>query len=634
MTILKKILTGFTGAAMVLSMNPWAAYADSSKSSSDFDAFLTSEFVAMNEEDYTTMHYNVVNYKAYDITKPEANIGTIKDQETVIAENQKSLDALHEFDYDSLSDTQKEDYKEYEYQLTAAIDQAKYMDLEMLFEPNTDVTSNLITNMTEFVMRNKEDTDDYISVLKTIPAYLDKAISITQEQSGKGIFLTNTQLNETEEWIDGFTAKTTDNALIDVFNNSVNAASFLSDTEKASYIAENQKIVLEQIIPAYQKTRDALEKMRGTRKYGDSVYDLPQGKEYYQTALRTSTSSSKTTQQIVDLCTTYLKNFIAKLSLAQSTLANSNTDETVPERTPEETLTYLQQQLSKEFPALSSFTYHAEYLDASVATDSIVAYYVLCPVDDATSNSIKINGSNISDANNLYETLAHEGIAGHMYQRNYYMSTNPNPLRLIMGNLAYTEGWAMYSENEMWKYSGMNTQLADYYAMNTGFQYVLEATTDLLVNGLGYNETEVKDYYSQLGLQTSSVPSIISYIEEYPNMLVPYGVGLAYFMELREEAEDALGSSFDAKEFNTVLLNNGSRNFGLVAADVTAYIQSKNGTVASSSPLNDTTEDTTSTTKEAPNWYLFGGIGAGLAAIGVIAFIAGRRYRKDDPFGA
>ena len=117
-------------------------------------------------------------------------------------------------------------------------------------------------------------------------------------------------------------------------------------------------------------------------------------------------------------------------------------------------------------------------------------------------------------------------------------------------------------------------------------------------------------------------------------MLVPYGVGLAYFMELREEAEDALGSSFDAKEFNTVLLNNGSRNFGLVAADVTAYIQSKNGTVASSSPFNDTTEDTTSTTKEAPNWYLFGGIGAGLAAIGVIAFIAGRRYRKDDPFGA
>ena len=95
MTMLKKILTGFTGAAMVLSMNPWAAYADSSKSSSDFDAFLTSEFVAMNEEDYTTMHYNVVNYKAYDITKPEANIGTIKDQETVIAENQKSLDALH-----------------------------------------------------------------------------------------------------------------------------------------------------------------------------------------------------------------------------------------------------------------------------------------------------------------------------------------------------------------------------------------------------------------------------------------------------------------------------------------------------------------------------------------------------------
>jgi uncharacterized protein (DUF885 family) len=624
-----------TGAAMAVSLNPITVYADSQKGNADFDTYLTNEFVAMNEEDYTTMHYNVVNYSKYNIQKPDVNIGTIKTKDEVISENQKSLDALHEFDYNSLSDTQKEDYTEYEYELETAIAQAQYMDLEMLFEPNTDVTSNLITNMTEFVLRSKEDTDDYLTVLKTIPAYLDDAISITKDQSSKGIFLTNDQLNETEEWIDGFTEKTSDNALIAVFNDRVKAADFISDADKTTYMEQNQKIVLEQIIPAYQKVRTELEAMRGTRKYGDSVYDLPQGAAYYKEALRSSASSNKTPEELVDICTTYLQETIQKLALAQASQKSSTLNATVTLKTPEETLSYLQQQLSKEYPSLSSFTYHAEYLDESVATDSVVAYYVSCPVDDATQNSIKINKDNISDANTLYETLAHEGISGHMYQRNYYMSTNPNPLRLIINSLGYTEGWAMYSENEMWKYSGLSSEAADYNAMNTGFQYVLDAVTDIMVNGLGYSQAKVAKYYEQLGLSSSSVSQIIAYVEKYPNMLVPYGVGLAYFMELREEAEDALGSSFDATEYNTVLLNNGSRNFGLVTSDVEAYIQSKNGTVPEDSQLEETTEDEAQDSAgQQANWYLFGGIGAGLAALGIIALIAGRKYRKDDPFGA
>lgn len=642
MALIKKMTTAFIGMTLAVTMNPWTVYADTQKGNAAFDDFLTSEFVAINENDYTSMHYNVVDYASYGIQKGDVNIGTINDQDEVISENQKSLDALHEFDYDSLSDVQKEDYKEYEYELKAAIDQAQYQDLEMLFEPSSDVTSNIVTNMTEFVLRSKEDTDDYISVLKSIPDYLEKALTITQEQSDKGIFLTDDMLNEIEEWLDGFTEKTTDNALISVFNGRVKAASFLSDAEKTSYIDQNQQIVLEQIIPAYQNVRDELEKMRGTRKYGDSVYDLPQGEEYYQAALRSSASTNKTTEEILDICTAYLQESIKKIALLQSSTTYDST-ESVTMKTPEEILSYLEKEVGNEFPSLSSdFTYHAEYLDDSVATDSIVAYYVMCPVDDAAENSIKINKDNIDDANTLYQTLAHEGIAGHMYQRNYYMSTNPNPLRVITGTLGYTEGWAMYAENEMWKYSGLSGDAVNANQLNTGFEYVLEAATDLMVNGLGYSDTKVKNYYTQLGLQTSMVSQVIAYIEKYPNMLVPYGIGLAYFTELREEAEDALGSSFDAKEYNTVLLNNGSRNFNLVAADSHQYILSKNGTVPEDSILSETEEEDdemidtkpAAETKEQPNWYIFGGIGAGLAAVGIIAFIAGRKYRKDDPFGA
>ena len=634
MTVWKKIMTVATTCTLAVSMNPWMIYADSQKGNADFDAFLTSEFVDLNEKDYTTMHFSVENYSAYGIKKGDVNIGEIYDKDYVISENQKSLDHLYEFDYDTLSDSQKVDYKEYEYELKAAIDQAQYMDLQMLFEPNTDVTSNIITNMTEFVLRNKEDAADYITVLKSIPAYLEKAISITKEQADKGIFLTNDQLDETEDWLDGFTAKTTDNALIAVYNERLNAASFLSDSEKTSYAQENMQVVIQQVIPAYQNVRDTLESLRGSRKYGSRVYDLPNGAAYYQSELMTKASSNKTTQELLDICTTYLQNNIQKLALMQNMQSSSNSSDTITMKTPEEILAYLEKQLPNEFPSLSSFTYHAEYLDKSVATSGIVAYYMQCPVDDATANSIKINGDNISDTNSLYETLAHEGIAGHMYQRNYYMSTNPNPLRLAMGTLGYEEGWAMYSENEMWKYSGLSSDTILANQLNTGVNYVLDAATDLMVNGLGYSDSQVKSYYKDLGLQTSFATSVTAYIEKNPCLLVPYGVGLSYFSQLREEAEDSLGSSFNAKDFNTILLNDGPRSFNLVSQDVDDYITGKNGTLPSDSPLDESDEDAASTNEEQPNWYIFGGIGAGLLVVGTVALIAGRKYRKDDPFGA
>jgi len=634
MTFWKKIITALTGITLTISMDPFVVHADSQKSSTDFDDFMTNEFVAMMEDDFTTMHFSVSDPAAYTITKPEVSIGTIKDKDEVISENQKSLDSLHEFDYDSLSDTQKVDYKEYEYELKAANAQAEYMDLEMLFEPNNDVTSNIITNMTEFVLRSKDDAADYITVLTTIPAYMDKALTITKEQADKGIFLTDDMLDETEEWIDGFVSKTDNNALIAVYDSRLKAASFLTDEERTTYSAQNKKVVLEQVIPAYQKVRDELEKLRGSRKYGDSVADLPDGEAYYQAALLTKASTTKTTKEILDYSTTYLKEEIKKMALLQAS-QKSSTDETVSMSTPEEVLSYLQKQLTNEFPALSSFTYHAEYLDKSVATDSIVAYYMQCPVDDATANSIKINGDNISDSNSLYETLAHEGIAGHMYQRNYYMSTNPNPLRLVIGTLGTTEGWAMYAENQMWNYSGLSSASINANQLNTSVNYVLDAVTDLMVNGLGYSDSQVEKYYTDLGISSSYASSIIEYVKEYPLMLVPYGTGLSYYSLLREEAEDSLGSSFNAKDFNTVLLNNGDRNFDLVSAEVESYITGKNGTVASDSPVSSAeTSSETSTNKEQPNWILFGAIGGGLAAVGIIALIAGRKYRKDDPFGA
>ena len=62
--------------------------------------------------------------------------------------------------------------------------------------------------------------------------------------------------------------------------------------------------------------------------------------------------------------------------------------------------------------------YRVNYLDASVASDLVSAYYVVPPIDSPSKNVIKVNPNN-TDLVSLFSTLAHEGFPGHLYQNNY-----------------------------------------------------------------------------------------------------------------------------------------------------------------------------------------------------------------------
>ena len=94
-------------------------------------------------------------------------------------------------------------------------------------------------------------------------------------------------------------------------------------------------------------------------------------------------------------------------------------------------------------------------------------------------------------------------------------------------------------------------------------------------------------------------------------MILPYGVGLMMFDNMRNEAEDTLGSNFDVLEFNNVLLTYGDRPFEVVQADVDNYLANTTPGSSTSSSNN------TSGGLGASNAMLFVAIGV-LVAVGVV----------------
>ena len=563
-------------ASVALGLNCLAVTAEEDENKA-FEEFMNSEFKEMMESDYLTLHFTIKDYSALDIDKPELEIGEAswESYEEAYQEGVETMEKLHSFDRSKLSAENQIDYDTYEFYLQRMNELNSMPYLDFIFQPN-GVIDNLTVNFTEFVFYKEEDFNDYLEVLSTVDSYLDECLEVTKKQAAEGYFLSDAALEQTLDSIDKFVAKTDDNELIVIFEKNVDAFEGISDSDRQEYKDRNRDIVLNTYIPAYAKVGEELRKLQGSRTAGDSVYDLPGGKEYYESFLKLKASTDKTPQELFDIMDRYLRSAMTDYLMAVY-FGSAAMDEARPEEDPDTVLHFLQDNL-QDFPDGPKVNFRSSYLDPSVANPSIVAYYMEPPIDDLVDNVIRINGDNVSDSNEMYTTLAHEGFPGHCYQITWFLNQNPNPVRTQISNLGYTEGWAMYVQDYAWRNSGLSESAAELQRMDQNVNYILSAICDIAVNGLGYDVEKLGAYFEDLGLGADFAQNMYDFVGPSPGLIVPYGAGLVQFLILKDTAEQSLGDDFDLKEFNTVLLTGGDRPFELVKADVDAYIASKGKT--------------------------------------------------------
>jgi len=130
----------------------------------------------------------------------------------------------------------------------------------------------------------------------------------------------------------------------------------------------------------------------------------------------------------------------------------------------------------------------------------------------------------------------------------------------------------MLAESYMLEVSGLSDEAVINCKADVETGYILQAAIDLMVNGLGYDKSKVTSYLDDLGLNTAVADSVISYVEEYPGMLLPYGVGLASYLQLKSDTEKKLGNDFDVVKFNEVIVKYGDRSLTSVENDINTYL--------------------------------------------------------------
>lgn len=548
------------------------------KEQEQFDKFLKRQVKETLSDNTLNLHYQLKNPEKYGIKQDKVSIGHITPglDEKAVKENKETAQELAGFDRNSLTEDQKLTYdilKDYLYMLMAEADYPLYSNI---IGEVSGIQSNLPVTLAEYQFYRKKDIEEYLTLLSQIPQYFKEAGEYLKAQSKAGLYVTDKAADTAAKQIDDFLKeKGKNNILNSTFKERVDSFSGLSNKQKTDYIKQNKRLLRKSVYPAFKSLKKTIVSLKGTGKNSKGVCNLKNGKKYYQLVLKEQTGTDKTINQLFTKVTDRLKNSMqemVKLLQNDKSLQKKFYDFDPVMTSPKKILADLKKQAQKDYPALKKVNYKIKYVPEALEDTLSPAFYMVPPMDDETENTIYINKGS-TDKNGLYTTLAHEGYPGHLYENNYFLSTNPDDIRLIMNFPGYSEGWASYVEMHAYDHVPYDKSVGKLQRINDEISMALGSAVDINVNYRGWSLKQVKDMFENIGYGTSAAEQLYRLVTAEPGYYLKYYAGALEFQELRNQASKELGKKFDTKEFHKAILENGPSNFAMVRKAVEAYIE-------------------------------------------------------------
>jgi uncharacterized protein (DUF885 family) len=204
----------------------------------------------------------------------------------------------------------------------------------------------------------------------------------------------------------------------------------------------------------------------------------------------------------------------------------------------------------------------AEYLAPGVLEhrDQWAATYFVDPIDP-TWDAARIES--ILRGNNDYEvqlTAMHEAYPGHHTQF-YLARQNLNPLRAVLWNAPFVEGWAVYGENLMTRlgYGGAKNARYRFFALRGDMIVATNALIDAQLHSGQMTEAEAVRFMVEEGFQEQAqAEKKLRRAKLDSTQLSQYFLGLDEIQQLENEVKARAGARFRQREFNEKLTGHGS----------------------------------------------------------------------------
>lgn len=561
-----------------------------------FAAYTRETFIREVTSDGVTLHYGLADPSVYGITEEQKlSLGlgnyTLEYIEEYEQQVHADLEALAGFDREQLTDSQKMTYdilkSELDLELTS-----EGMGLYASYNNSRDgILTSLPGILADYRIESEKDVKAYLTLLADLPRCYKDALAFEQKRAAAGMFMPEIALDEVVKVSEAFLEKPEESVMLTSFEERLNALEGLDAAAKQDYIDQNSKLWLETIVPAGQALLDGLKALRPQcREPLGLAHAGAKGKDYYKYIVLASTGFDGTMEELIELLDEKIIDALRAVMIVQgsssgiSEQAYAYYDDPIELGTPQEMLEKLKELAKTDYPPLGDVEYQIKYVPSALEDSTAPAYYLRPPIDQPARNLIYINNKNQKDAlpQELFNILSHEGYPGHLYQTNYFIQQNTDPLRSQLYFKGYTEGWADYADERGLNWLGMDDRAVRMLRNMQRYDVLLTARLDIGVNYEGWDRDELKEYMSQFGLQDDElVDAILLSVIDDPANALPYIVGHLEFDKMRLDAMKAIGDSFDLQAFHKVVLDCGPAPFAIVRAEVDEYVASVTGAATS-----------------------------------------------------
>ena len=520
---------------------------------------------------------------------------------------QASLDRLHEFDYDALSDADQVSYQIYEFGMESRIEAANFFRQAY---PVTQMYSfpaqSQLLLVAYHTVENVADAEAYISRLRNYETAMGEIAALIRDRTEYGVlppsFTYPMVLTVVEDAISG--APFDDGApstLLADFTEKAEALD-VSDEEKARLIDEASAAMVGPMRAGFEDVATALNEAIPLATTDDGVWRLPMGEAYYAERVRFRTQTDMTPDEIHDWGLSevarvqdQMREIMVQVGY-EGTLQEffvfmqTNPDNFYPDNDEgrEAFMTEarrmgdeLMARTPEFFNLLPQAPLEVRRVEAFREEMGTIAHYNRPPPDGSSPGIYYANLRTMELwPRHIMEAITyHEGVPGHHFQIALMQELQGLPEFRTQGmftNTAFVEGWGLYSEQVAKEMGFYTDPYSDFGRLATDIWRAVRLVVDTGMHHKRWTRSEAYDYMlANSALSAGVVEAEINRYIIWPGQSLAYRVGKQRILDLRAHAQEELGEEFDIRFFHDAVLGSGAVPLPVLEANVQRYIDAE-----------------------------------------------------------
>ena len=604
--MIKKVLKwfGLTVLVLIIGVGSFAAHEWYAEKPFLFRAYMDRALIKVafrNPETLTSLGF----LESMGINGHNAHLDDVHPDRTeeLIAELKAFGEGLEQYDDESLDESQRltkdialyltgmiDDFEDYRYHNYPA---NQMSGIQSAFPSFMDAQHQVNT---------LEDAENYLSRMRELPRKHEQYLLGLKIRESRDIIPPRFVIDRVLEEMRNFVATPAkENILYTSLAGKLEATPEIDDAQAADVLQRAEASINDNVYPAYETFINYFGELEASAGDDDGFWRLPDGDAAYRLALRFFTTTDYTADEIHEIGLAEVDRIQAEMleilklegvDVSGGFTAAIDQYSSRPEFYYEDSDAG-RQQILDDYQAM------LDELDAGLddafnirpkAGVEVVrvpefrektapgAYYEQPALDASRPGRFYANLYDIK-ATPRYgmRTLAvHEGIPGHHFQIAIAMELEGVPLIRRFGFFtAYVEGWALYAERVAYELGLMPTHADNIGRLTAELFRAVRLVVDTGIHHDRWTREEAIEYMlANTGMAESDVVSEIERYIVLPGQATAYKVGMMKILELREKAMNALGDSFDLRDFHDVVLKNGAVPLDILERIVDDYIAS------------------------------------------------------------